>query len=84
MAEQQEAVTRRYQDDQVAVVESDVPVGWSLDDWREARALARELTEPAGGLRMILSKLRGDARIPRSGGGGARGSGGHPNRVRER
>jgi hypothetical protein len=28
----------------VATLECDVPAGWSLDDWRAARGLARDVT----------------------------------------
>jgi hypothetical protein len=35
-------------DQALAPVECDVPVGWSLDDWRTVRGLAREvIREPA-------------------------------------
>jgi hypothetical protein len=45
MAEaQQEAVSAHLSDHAVATVECDVPVGWSLQDWREVRGLAREVT----------------------------------------
>ncbi len=41
---QQADVSERVQDQAVATVECDVPVGWSLDDWREVRSLARDVT----------------------------------------
>jgi hypothetical protein len=45
MAEaQQEAASAHLIDQSVATVECDVPVGWSLQDWREVRGLAREVT----------------------------------------
>jgi len=40
MTERQEAVSEHLRDQAVAVVECDVPVGWSLDDWRTVRGLA--------------------------------------------
>ena len=41
---QQEAESEHLRDHAVATVECDVPVGWSLQDWRAVRALAREAT----------------------------------------
>jgi hypothetical protein len=41
---QQDAVSEQVQDQAVATVECDVPVGWSLEDWRKVRGLAREAT----------------------------------------
>jgi hypothetical protein len=38
----QEAVARMLEDQAVVPVECDVPVGWSLDDYRNVRGLARE------------------------------------------
>jgi hypothetical protein len=47
MLEQQE-VSEQVRDQALAPVECDVPLGWSLDDWRTVRGLAREVTsEPA-------------------------------------
>jgi hypothetical protein len=45
MVEEQDDTTSLVRDQAVAPVECDVPVGWSLDDWREVRVLAREVTE---------------------------------------
>ena len=42
---QQEAVSEQLQSQAISTVECDVPVGWSLDDWRTVRGLAREVTE---------------------------------------
>ena len=42
---QQADVSARVRDQAVATMECDVPVGWSLDDWREVRSLAREVTK---------------------------------------
>lgn len=42
---QHEAVARMLEDQAVVPVECDVPVGWSLDDYRSARGLAREAAE---------------------------------------
>ena len=41
---QQADVSARVRDQAVAPVECDVPVGWSLDEWRAVRGLAREVT----------------------------------------
>jgi hypothetical protein len=41
---QQADVSEQVQDQAVATVECDVPVGWSLDEWRSVRSLAREVT----------------------------------------
>ena len=41
---QQDAVSEHLRDHAVATVECDVPVGWSLDEWRAVRGLAREIT----------------------------------------
>jgi hypothetical protein len=75
-------VTTRFQDDQLAVVECDVPEGWSLDDWRDVRAMAREFNERPRGLRMILSMLRDDARTSRRRSGGPGGRDRHRDRLR--
>jgi hypothetical protein len=45
MLHRQEAVSEQVRDQAVATLECDVPVGWSLDDWRTVRELAREVTE---------------------------------------
>jgi hypothetical protein len=44
----QEAVIEQVQDQAVATVECDVPLGWSLEEWRTVRGLAREVTEEPG------------------------------------
>jgi hypothetical protein len=44
MIEQQDAVSERLRDQAVETVECDVPVGWSLDEWRAVRGLARDVT----------------------------------------
>lgn len=44
MIEQQDAVSERLRDQAVVTVECDVPVGWSLDEWRAVRGMAREVT----------------------------------------
>jgi hypothetical protein len=41
---QQDAVSEQVREQAVLPVECDVPVGWSLDDWRAVRGLAREVT----------------------------------------
>ena len=41
---QQEAVSDHLRDQAVATVECDVPVGWSLQEWRAVRGLAKEVT----------------------------------------
>ncbi len=51
MLKQQEAVSERLRDHAVATLECDVPVGWSLDDWRAVRGLAREVTKAPPGRR---------------------------------
>jgi hypothetical protein len=43
MIEQQEAVSERLRDQAVVTVECDVPLGWSLDEWRTVRGLARDV-----------------------------------------
>ena len=45
MIEQQDAVSERLSDHAVATLECDVPVGWSLDEWRTVRGLARDVTQ---------------------------------------
>ena len=51
MLEAQDAhddLSEQLRNQALATVECDVPVGWSLDEWRTVRALAREVTrEPA-------------------------------------
>jgi hypothetical protein len=44
MIEQQDAVSEQLRDQAVATVECDVPVGWSLEEWRTVRGLARDVT----------------------------------------
>jgi hypothetical protein len=39
----QDDVSEQEQDHALATMECDVPVGWSLDDWRTVRGLAREV-----------------------------------------
>jgi hypothetical protein len=41
----QEDVSEQVRDRALVPVECDVPVGWSLDDWRTVRGLAREVGE---------------------------------------
>jgi hypothetical protein len=41
----QEAVMKQVREQAVAPVESDVPIGWSLEDWRTVRGLAREVVD---------------------------------------
>ncbi|HMJ97167.1 MAG TPA: hypothetical protein VK486_15030 [Thermoleophilaceae bacterium] len=49
MLGEQHDTTSLVRDQAVAPVECDVPVGWSLDDWRTVRGLAREvIREPVG------------------------------------
>jgi hypothetical protein len=45
MLEEQADTTSLVRDQAIAPVECDVPVGWSLDEWRTVRGLAREVTE---------------------------------------
>jgi hypothetical protein len=48
MTERPEAVSEQVRDRDVAPLECDVPVGWSLDEWRTVRGLAREVTGAPG------------------------------------
>jgi hypothetical protein len=41
---QQEAVIEEVRSQAVATLECDVPAGWSLDEWRAVRGMAREVT----------------------------------------
>lgn len=45
MIERQDAVSERLRDHAVATLECDVPIGWSLDEWRTVRGLARDATQ---------------------------------------
>ena len=45
MIQREEAVSQQLRDQAVATLECDVPIGWSLDEWRTARGLAREVIE---------------------------------------
>lgn len=45
MIQSQEAVSQQVRDQGVATLECDVPAGWSLEEWRTARELAREVTD---------------------------------------
>jgi hypothetical protein len=40
---QQDAVSEQVREQAVATVQCDVPAGWSLDEWRAVRGLAREV-----------------------------------------
>ena len=40
---QQEAVSQQLREQAVATLECDVPVGWSLDEWRAVRGMARDV-----------------------------------------
>jgi hypothetical protein len=52
---QQEAVAEALEAQAVVPVECDVPLGWSLDEYREVRALARDVTrEPGSAWRRLL------------------------------
>ena len=59
MVQSQEGVSQQVREQAVATLECDVPSGWSLDDWRTVRGLARELTEerPAPWWRRSLRAL---------------------------
>jgi hypothetical protein len=58
---QHEAVARMLEDQAVAPVECDVPVGWSLEDYRNVRGLARAATESSR-RRRLRSLWRGARR----------------------
>jgi hypothetical protein len=61
---QQEAVAQALEDQAVVPLECDVPVGWSLDEYRTARGLAREVTEePRAAWRRLLPRT---SRRPRA------------------
>ena len=49
MIERQEAVSQKVREQALATLECDVPIGWSLDDWRTVRELAREVTGERAG-----------------------------------
>jgi hypothetical protein len=56
---QQEAVMQQVREQAVAPVECDVPVGWSLDDWRTVRGMARDVIADGGPARWrLLARLR--------------------------
>ena len=56
---QQEAVTKALEAQAVVSVECDVPIGWSLDDYRTARGLAREaMEEPRPAWRRLFRASR--------------------------
>ena len=40
---QQDAVSEQVREQAVATVACDVPVGWSLDEWRAVRGMARDV-----------------------------------------
>jgi len=53
----QEALAQALEAQAVVSVECDVPVGWSLDDYRQVRGLARQVTrEPSPGWRRLLPR----------------------------
>ena len=48
MLDKQDDTASLWSDQAVVTMECDVPVGWSLEEWRTVRGLAREVTrEPA-------------------------------------
>jgi uncharacterized protein YbdZ (MbtH family) len=54
---QQDAVAQALEAQAVVPVECDVPIGWSLDDYRQVRGLAREVVrEPGSGWRRLLPR----------------------------
>jgi hypothetical protein len=55
-------VSEQVRDQAIAPVECDVPVGWSLDEWRAVRGMARDVT----GVSHVhwWRRLRGSARRP--------------------
>jgi hypothetical protein len=54
---QQEALAQALEAQAVVSVECDVPIGWSLDDYRQVRGLAREASrEPAPAWRRLLPR----------------------------
>jgi hypothetical protein len=40
----QDEVSEQVREQAIAPVECDVPVGWSLDEWRAVRGMARDVT----------------------------------------
>jgi hypothetical protein len=40
---QQDAVSEQVREQAVATLECDVPAGWSLDEWRAVRGMARDV-----------------------------------------
>ena len=59
----QQEVSEQVRDQALAPVECDVPLGWSLDDWRTVRGLAREVTrEPVPWWRRLGTAPRRDRR----------------------
>jgi hypothetical protein len=45
---QQDAVSEQLREQAVATVECDVPAGWSLDEWRVVRGMARDVIGERG------------------------------------
>jgi hypothetical protein len=40
---QPDAISEQLREQAVATVQCDVPVGWSLDEWRTVRGMARDV-----------------------------------------
>jgi hypothetical protein len=53
---QQEALAQALEAQAVVPVECDVPVGWSLEDYRQVRGLAREVIAPGPMWRRLLTR----------------------------
>jgi hypothetical protein len=54
---QQDAVAQALEAQAVVPVECDVPIGWSLDDYRQVRGLAREVArEPGSAWRRLVPR----------------------------
>jgi hypothetical protein len=63
---QQDAVTQALEAQAVVPVECDVPIGWSLDDYRAARGMAREvIEEPRHAWRRLVGRASRRSRAAR-------------------
>ena len=60
---QQDAVSEQLREQAVATVECDVPAGWSLDEWRAVRGMARDVIGERAPLWRRLARVSRRSRL---------------------
>jgi hypothetical protein len=59
---QQDTVSEQVREQAVATVQCDVPAGWSLDEWRAVRGMARDVVGERTPWWRRLSRVPGRSR----------------------